>query len=100
MTRISFVFTLVLSLLAAPLAPEAQQAGKVARVGIFRPALPSPEGARTLEAFKQGLREQGYVEGQNVAVEFRFPRSTADRLSDIAAEMVRAKPDAILAVSS
>ena len=87
--------------LVAPLpAADAQPSASMPRVGFFRPAPPSPEVARILEAFKQGLREQGYVEGQNVVVEVRFPTTTADRLSDIATELVRLKPNAIFAAAS
>ena len=90
----------LLCLLAPLVAATAPQAANVARVGFFRPAPPSPEASRILEAFKRGLREQGYVEGQNVAVEVRFPTTTADRLADIAADLVRQKPDAIFAAAS
>jgi len=88
------------SLTLAPLASEAQQPAAIARVGILRPAPPSPEVAMILEAFKQGLREHGYIEGQNVAVEFRFPTSNTDRLSDIAVNLVRLKPDVMFAAAS
>ena len=53
-----------------------------------------------LAAFKQGLREHGYIEGQNVAVEFRFPTHETDRLSDIAVNLVRLKPDVMFAAAS
>lgn len=86
--------------LLAPLVAAAQQPANVLRVGFFRPAPPSPEVARILEAFKRGLREQGYVDGQNVVVEVRFPTTTADRLAPIAADLVRLKPDAIFAAAS
>jgi ABC-type uncharacterized transport system substrate-binding protein len=56
--------------------------------------------APLVTAYAQQLREHGYVEGQNVAVEFRFPTSPADRLSDIAADLVRLKPDVIFAAAS
>src|SRR5688572_27150645 len=72
----------------------------VARVAILRPAPPSPELARILEAFKQGLREHGYVEGQNVAVDFRYPTNNTDRLSDLAADLVERKPNVIFAAAS
>lgn len=55
---------------------------------------------RILETFKQGLREHRYIEGQNVTIEFRFPASNSDRLADIAADLVRMKPDVILGVAS
>ena len=72
----------------------------MARVGFFRPAPPSPELDRILEAFKRGLREHGYVEGQNVTIEVRFPTTTGDRLASIAADLVHLKPDAIFAAAS
>ena len=77
---------------------EAQPA--VARVGLLRPAPPSPEVAEILAAFKQGLQDHGYVDGRNLAVEFRYPSSKVDRLSDIATELIRLKPDAILVAAS
>jgi putative tryptophan/tyrosine transport system substrate-binding protein len=90
----------LLGLVASSGTADAQQPVNIPRVGFFRPAPPSPELARILESFKRGLREQGYVEGQNVAVEVRFPTTTTDQLSGIAAELVRLKPDAIFAVAS
>ena len=87
--------------LPAPLGVvEAQQATNVPRVGFFRPAPPSPEAARILAAFKQGLREQGYVDGENVVVEVRFPKTTADSLPDIAGELARLNPSVIFAAAS
>lgn len=97
--RTIFCMAVIVGILAAPFDAGAQQAAKVARVGILRPAPPSPEILRSLEAFKQGLREHGYIEGQNLAVEFRFPASKTDRLADIAAGLVRLNPDAIFAVA-
>lgn len=99
MNRRVFLSAVTGSLLAAPLVAEAQKAA-MARVGFFRPAPPSPELDRILEAFKRGLREQGYVEGQNVAIEVRFPTTTADRLAPIAADLVGLKLDAIFAAAS
>jgi putative ABC transport system substrate-binding protein len=100
MDRRGFLLTSLAGAVAAPLAAGAQQAGKVWRVGLLRPARPSPEVPQILVAFKDGLHEHGYSEGRNVAVEFRFPARDSDRLSDIAAELVRTKPDAILAAAS
>src|SRR5713226_5011858 len=77
-------------LLALCLPTEAQQPKKVSRVGILD-SVPSP---RT-EAFRQGLRDLGYVEGQNLAIESRF--GSDDRLPDLAAELVRLKVDVIFA---
>jgi ABC-type uncharacterized transport system substrate-binding protein len=90
----------LLVLVASFGAVDAHQPVNIPRVGFFRPAPPSPELARILESFKQGLREQGFVDGQSVAVEVRFPATTADQLSGIAAELVRLKPDAIFAAAS
>jgi putative ABC transport system substrate-binding protein len=92
MDRRTFLGTLAGGLLAAPLAAEGQQAGKVARIG--RLELSS---AGTDEAFRQGLRELGYVEGQNVVLEYRFAEGKAERLPDLAAELVSLKVDIIVA---
>jgi putative ABC transport system substrate-binding protein len=99
MERRTFIGIVAGGLLATPLAAEAQKAA-MARVGFFRPAPPSPELDRILEAFKRGLREHGYVEGQNVTIEVRFPTTTGDRLASIAADLVHLKPDAIFAAAS
>ena len=99
MERRTFIGIVAGGLLATPLAAEAQKAA-MARVGFFRPAPPSPELDRILEAFKRGLREQGYVEGQNVTIEVRFPTTTGDGLASIAADLVHLKPDAIFAAAS
>lgn len=97
---VGLLVAVLLGLLARVVAADAQQSAAVARVGILRPAPPSPEVAMILEAFKQGLREHGYVEGQNVAVEFRFPTNNTDRLSDIAVDLVRLRPDVLFAAAS
>jgi putative ABC transport system substrate-binding protein len=84
------------ALLAAPLAAEAQQAGKVHRIGYL--ASTSATAARhLLEAFRQGLGELGWVEGQNVLIEYRFAEGRHERLPELAAELVRLKLDLILA---
>ena len=100
MDRRRFLLTSVAGALAAPLPADAQRAAAVARVAILRPAPPSPEVARILEAFKQGLREHGYIDGQNVAVDFRYPTNNTDKLSDIAADLVQRKPDVMFAAAS
>ena len=80
---------------AWPLAAQAQQAAKVFRIGFlfYGSSGPSPE----LDAFQQGLREFGYIEGQNIAVEYRFASGQVERLRDLATELVRLKPDVIVA---
>jgi putative ABC transport system substrate-binding protein len=82
-------------LLTEPLAAEAQQAGKVPRIGFL--TTPSPTAAAYyLEAFREGLRELGYVEGKTIAIEYRFAEGRAERLPALAAELVRLKVDVIV----
>ena len=79
---------------------EAQQAKKVPRVGyLLSGSAPSPAPARpnpTVESFRQGLRELGYVEGKNIIVEYRYAEGKFERLPDLAAELVRLKVDVIV----
>jgi len=96
MTRRAAVgfFTLALGLFLSSSPAAAQQAGKVARIGYL--ALPSGPSEAT-DAFLQGLREHGYVVGQNIAIEYRWAEGKADRLPDLAADLVRLKVDIIVA---
>jgi len=97
-TRRAFIGTLAGGLLAAPLATGAQQAAKVYRIGLLGGSPPnSPGGRRAWEGFFQGMRELGYVEGQNILVEGRFYGDHTDRLPALAAELVRLKVDVIVA---
>ena len=86
---------LALGVLAAPLAADAQPAGKVPRIGVlltlYSPAEDSPQ------AFRQGLRSHGYIEGQNIAIEWRSAEGKYDQLPALAAELVRLKVDVIVA---
>ncbi len=92
------VLLVTLGLLAAPLAAPAEQPGKVFRIGILgNVPLTDPEGARVWGAFIQGLRELGYVEGQNITIERRFSEGKYERLPDLAADLVRLKVDVIVA---
>jgi len=77
---------------------EAQQAKKLPRIGILSPGFPGP--SPLLDAFRQGLRELGYVEGQNIAIEYRFAENKPEPLPDLAAELVRLKVDVILAINT
>ena len=95
-TRRAFLGTLAGSLLAAPLAAAAQPAGKVYRIG-YLTAGSVTANPRVLEAFRQGLRELGWVEGQNIVIEYRSAEGHLDRLPDLAAELVRLKVDVIAA---
>jgi putative ABC transport system substrate-binding protein len=94
-TRRVFVGALGLGLLAAPLAAEAQQAGKVYRIGYLGTSSPSLE-QHLVEAFRQRLRELGYIEGQNITIEYRWAEGHDDRLPGQAAELVRLKADVIV----
>ncbi len=95
-SRRSFLTTLGLGLLAAPFAAGAQQAGKVHRIG-YLSGSSSTAQRDLIEAFRQGLRELGWVEGQNIVIDYRFAEGRFDRLPDLAAELVRLKVDLIVA---
>src|ERR1700736_1313857 len=94
MDRRAFIMATVGGLLAAPIAAAAQSGGKVHRVGYL-----STSG-RVFEPFRQGLRELGYVEGQNLVLDVRLAHGRLDRLPALAAELVTLRPDVIAAVSS
>jgi hypothetical protein len=84
-----------LGVFVAPLAAEAQQAKKVPRIAYLSNRSP---GSETLtEAFRQGLRQLGYVDGKDVSIEYRSAEGKADRLPELAAELVRLKVDIIVA---
>ncbi len=90
--RIGVIATL--GLLVAPLAADAQPPMKVPRIGFLSGGLP---GGPYVDAFRQGLREIGYVEGQNIAIEYRYGEGKFDQLPALADELVRLKVDAIVA---
>src|SRR6266581_6298239 len=83
------------ALLAAPLAAEAQQAAKIARIGYLAPNLTANTPLQ--EAFRQGLRDLDYVEGRNVVIEYRSAEGKPERLPALAAELVSLKVDVIVA---
>jgi putative ABC transport system substrate-binding protein len=88
---------LPVAVLLAPLAGEAQYAATIPRIGLLFPtSLSDPRTPRFLEAFRQGLRELGYAEGQNIAIESRFAEGKWDQLPGLAAELVRVKVDVIV----
>ena len=95
-SRRVFLGTLAVGFLAAPLVAEAQQAGKVYRIG-FLSARSRSDSLPLLEAFLQGLRELGWVEGKNIVIEYRWADGRSERLPDLAAELVRLKVDVIFA---
>ena len=82
-------------LLASLQLVEAQQAGKVPRIG-YLDALSRSTSPGRIEAFRQGLRELGYVEGKTIVIEWRFAEGKRDRLAEFAAELARLKVDVIV----
>ena len=89
--RRAFVGALALAVLVAALAVDAQQPTKIRRVGLLDEC-----AAFSWEPLRRGLRDLGYVEGQNIAFEYRPSEGRSERLSDLAAELVRLKVDVIV----
>jgi putative tryptophan/tyrosine transport system substrate-binding protein len=79
---------------AWPLAAHPQQAAKIPRVGVLSPA--GSEAAATLAAFRKGMRDLGYVEGQTIILDFRLAKGNLDALPALAAELVRIPVDVIV----
>src|SRR6266487_1625560 len=98
MERRTFMALVSGGLLAVPLVGEAQQTAKVARIGFL--ALNLAPNPHLREAFLQGLRDLGYVEGRNVVIEYRDPEGKPERLPALAAELVALKVDVIVAPST
>jgi len=93
---LGLIVTLALVLFLSPLAADAQQpAGKIARIGYLSGAFSSP--SPLVEVFREALRGRGWVEGQNLLIEYRWAEGRFDRLPDLAAELVRLKVDIIVA---
>jgi putative ABC transport system substrate-binding protein len=90
-----FLFAWVL--LAVASSAEAQQPKKVPRIGYLSNLDPASESVR-FEAIRVALRERGYIEGQNIATEYRYAKGKRDRLPELAAELVRLKVNIIVAV--
>jgi putative tryptophan/tyrosine transport system substrate-binding protein len=97
MQRRNFITLLGSAAVAWPLAAHAQQSVKLYRIGILSPELPPPG---FLEAFRQGLRELGYVEGQDIAFEVRSAEGYGQRLVALANLLVGLKVDVILAINT
>src|SRR6185295_5661360 len=100
MNRRWFLSGVTLGLLAVPLAVAAQPGSKTARVGVLVPGPPDPKPVDTHTAFREGLRERGWIEGQNLVLDFRYAHNKYERLPGLARELVALKPDAIFAVAS
>jgi putative ABC transport system substrate-binding protein len=95
MTALVLIIMLTLGVLIAPFAIEAQQPPKVPRIGVLMPAL-NLERTRNLEAFRDALRDLGWVEGQNLAMEYRFAEHGLEQFSELAADLVRLKVDVLV----
>jgi putative ABC transport system substrate-binding protein len=102
MRRREFITLLGGAAAAWPLAARAQQGAKVPRIGILAPGRSEGSDASrvTLNSLMAGLRELGYTEGQNIAIERRFGESNSDRLRELAVELVERPVDVIVALST
>src|SRR5215831_3481044 len=94
-TRRTFIGTLTAGLLGAPLAADAQQTGRVPRIGILSPSSPS-EASRSASdlavlfaAFREGLHDLGYMEGRNIRIDSRWAEGNYERLPVLAADLVQ-----------
>ena len=93
MDRRRFLLTSLAGVLAAPLAAEAQQAAKIPRVGILRPGSPPDP---YVDAFRQGLRDLGWVEGQSIALEYRWAKGRSELFPGLASDLVKLGVDVIV----
>jgi putative ABC transport system substrate-binding protein len=99
MDRRAFIGTLAGGLLATPLAAEAQTAGKVLRIGYLGYSSPTLE-RDLVKAFRQGLRDLGYVESRNLVIEYRSAGGKRERFPELAGELVRLKVDVIVTLAT
>ena len=89
-SRSAVLLARTLSLLAAPVAAQVPQSGRVSRIGLLFTGSPPPESNRAVEALRRGLRDLGYVEGRTIQLEYRWaPEGGFDQLPGLAAELVR-----------
>lgn len=93
MDRRTFIPVAPFIVFGTPLGVGAQQAGKLPRLGVLRAGAPD----LIIEQFRQGLRDLGWVEGQNLVIEYRFAGGRLDQLPDLAADVVRLRVDIIFA---
>src|SRR5437016_5891096 len=98
--RAALAAALAAGLLAAPLAAEAQQPTKIARIGYLTTADVATAPHHLREAFLKGLRDLGYVEGRNLVIEYRSAEGKVERLPALAAELVSLKVDVIVATAT
>src|ERR1700752_268641 len=91
------IVSLVITFAMCGAAVEAQQPGKISRIGVLDTSTASSSAAQW-QAFRQELNKFGWTEGKNIAFEYRFAEQTNDRLPDLAAALVRLKVDLIVVV--
>jgi putative ABC transport system substrate-binding protein len=83
--------------LIAPITAKAQQTGKVPRIGVIVPAEPESPTEPNIAAFRRGLRDVGYVDGQNITVEYRYAHGRTERYAELVSELVQLKVDVLVA---
>ena len=102
MRRREFISLLAVATAALPRIVRAQQATKIPRIGVLSPSRSEDSNPNRvlLNAFVAGLRELGYVEGQNITIDRKLADSNADRLREAAAELVKHNVDVIVSVET
>jgi putative ABC transport system substrate-binding protein len=97
MQRREFITLLGCAAVAWPLVARAQQgAAKIPRLGVL--LYGNPQADPNIESFRRGMRELGYVDGQNITIEYRYAEGRPERLPELAADLVRLKPDVLFAL--
>ncbi len=96
MNRRRFIAAGAMAILGAPLAAEAQRFGQLPRIGFLSNSAPTTTASPEREAFRRGLRELGWIEGQTVTIEYRWAEGNVDRISALAGELVQLKVDVIV----
>ncbi len=97
LATVGVIITLALGILGVPLVPDAQPHTKIPQVGFLRHGRQADASLqRRLEEFRQGLRELGYIEGQNILLEVRYSEGDLDRLPELATEFVRLPVDVLV----
>jgi putative ABC transport system substrate-binding protein len=96
MERRAFITLVGGSIVAGPLVAEAQPTTKIPRIGVLVPVEPESPTEPNIAAFREGLRSLGYVEGQNVAIDYRYARGKKELYAEHAAEFVRLKVDVMV----
>ncbi len=97
--RKALLLTLAIGFLAAPFPGEAQQPGKMAHIGFLSSGSTASHGL-LIDGFREGLRERGYTEGKNIAIEYRWAEGKLDRLPQLAAELVQLRVQVLVTAGS